>query len=597
MAETSIASDTEALNSDKFFRQLDRLMGASIGVIAVRTREAERARQLLHEWGSMRSLELNVWTRLQGFGRYNALPTVNDEDDGTPKALAIDTEKMDQAYLSPHAYLPDYAPLMDALGYFEQRKTGGETDTTNFLGVFMGVSDDEFATPEVQQHIRDHVQRAMEVADRMVFILPPGVEVPDTIIGDVELIELDPPSYAELHDQLEDLVAGFPATLPYELTDDDAVLIVQNAMGMTEQEFGNAIALASVDLDREIKDEERTEVDGHDFVKIVRQRKLEILKQTQILTLMTPVSMDNVGGLDKLKEALQKQKRAFLPEARAFGIKVPKGFIVVGPPGGGKSLIAKGVGDALGIPCIQFDFAAVYNSLVGSSEARLRMCLKMVQDMAPCVLFIDEIEKAMPTDSGGDGGTSSRILGTFLTWLNDRAEKGIPVYVVAAANDVTRMPAELLRPGRFDAIWAVNYPSADVRATIFEIHVKLRGHALKASDYKALAKATPMYTGAEIEAIVEEALLADFDAGAKKLQFETVMAACKTMIPQYTSQHAKVLRMKEWVDQNARPASSDGSYLESDEDVAVRKEAVKPVVNRNVRTIRPRVKPKKPPLH
>lgn len=582
MSTQSLAADTAVLNSDKFFRSLDRLMGASIGVIAVRTREAERARALLHEWASMRSLDFYVWNRLRGFGKFNSLPT--QEDDGREIAASA---AQDQDYLSPSEIVNDTFMLDGAMRMYSARRDDKAWETNNFFGVFMGLCAEEFDLPDVQQYIRDQVQYALETSDRMVFILQPGTEIPDALIGDVELVDLDPPSYAELADQLEDLTAAFPESLDYELTEDDTVLIVQNAMGMTEQEFGNAISLASVDLDYEMKNGRTDPITGDDFVDIVRKRKLEILKQTQILSLMPNASISNVGGLDLLKTQLKREKRAFSPEAKAFGIKTPKGFIVVGPPGGGKSLVAKATSSALGIPAIMFDFAAVFNSLVGSSEARLRMCLKMVEDMAPCILFIDEIEKALGSDQGGDGGTSARILGTFLTWMNDRADKGIPVYVVASANDVTKLPPELLRSGRFDTIWAVNYPSAPARRDIFEIHVTMRGHKLLKADYRTLAEATEHFVGAEIESVVEEALLEDFDLGHKKLQLDTLLEKVHSKIPQYKAFPARIKRMREWVEANAKPAASDSTFDGGEPPVKAKPKGIS-----SVNRVRPRIRRK-----
>lgn len=554
-AHQAIVADQNVLNAQIFFQQLDRLMGASIGVIAVRTREMERAKMLVHEWSSMRGMDFHVWTRLKGFWKYRAIPTVQAEEGEAPQ-LSVDGEKIAD-YLAPDEEIGGTISILAAMEHFDKRQSNGDTQRNKFVGVFMGVDQLELTEmPPIHQFIRDHVQRAYECDDRMILLLPLGTEIPQNIAGDIEIIDLDPPSFAELKETFADMEDSIFEALGYKPDADDINGIVQNGLGMTNQEFENSISLAIVDLAEKLRVDKEAEIGAEDFVQIVRQRKLEILKQTSILELMPTMSAKNVGGLDLLKKDLLRTAAAFSPDARAFGVSLPKGIIVVGPPGTGKSLLCKVIADMFGLPGIRFDVSAVYQGLVGSSEANMRMSLKMVEDMAPCILFIDEIEKAISADSGGDSGVSQRILGTFLTWLNDRQDRNVPVYVVASANDVTRMPPEILRMGRFDAKWAISFPSKKEREEILRIHVEKRGHKLTDQEYKLIAAQTETFVGAELEGIVEKALLEDFYQQHDKLQYDTLEHFALTTKPQIKSFPERIIQMRDWAERNAQPASS-----------------------------------------
>jgi SpoVK/Ycf46/Vps4 family AAA+-type ATPase len=582
---TAIIADKAVLNSQRFHRELDRLMGASIGVIAVRTREFERAKLLLHEWASMRGMSHNVWDINHGMWAYREIPTVSEKPGDTPE-LAVDGERIAE-YMQPLEELPHTLQLFQSLEHFEKRHKNRDTERNSFLGVFVGLSNEELSNTVVQQYIRDHVQRAYENNDRMVLLLPLATEIPATITGDIEIVDLDPPSFAELKDILGDMVETIAKACRYEPDEEDQDAIVQNGLGMTGQEFDNAISLAVVDAGEIVASDADAEITRDHFIKVVRKRKLEILKQTQMLELMPPVSIKEVGGLDLLKKDLLKTSAAFTPEAREYGITLPRGFIAVGPPGTGKTLLCKATSAVLGLPSIRFDMAAVFSGLVGSSEANMRMALKMVENMAPCIMFIDEIEKAAPpAEGGGDSGVGQRVLGTFLTWLNDRADRDIPVYVIASANDVSRLPPELLRMGRFDAKWSLTFPSKPERQQIFKIHVEKRGHKMTDKDYLALAAQTETYVGAEIEGIVEKALLEDFVAGHPKLQYDTLTKVIRETRPQIKAFPERINAMREWCENHAKPASSSATFdipEEGEAPVSVRPAPIRRTGGRRLR--------------
>jgi SpoVK/Ycf46/Vps4 family AAA+-type ATPase len=558
--ETSLGVDTDINNTQRFYNELNRLMGASIGVIAVRTRELERARATLHQWASMRDFQYWTWDRLNGFQEYLKLPLTIGDGEELPE-LDIGEEDTTR-YMRPHRKIsPMTIDLMKAFEELSKRAEIKE-ERDRVCAVYVAINDMDLSNPGTQQHLRDHVQRSYHRGDRVIMLLSPGTEIPMCLQGDIELIDLLPPSFAELAESFSDFEPQIPANFYFEPTDEDRTMIIQNGLGMTQQEFENAISLGIVDMEAQRKKAVKpAPVTAEDFVRVVRQRKLEILKQTQVLSLVPEASIEDVGGLDLLKEHLELRKLGFTPEAREFGITAPKGFLVVGPPGAGKSLIARATANLLKLPLIKVDITSVFSSLVGSSEGKMRAMLQMLNDMAPCVALFDEIDKTMSGGGGtGDSGVSQRIFGLLLTWMQERSEKNIPVLVVASANDVTRIPPELLRKGRFDAIWAVTLPSANERADIFRIHTKKRGHTLTDTDYKKLANLTPRWVGAEIESVIEEALYLDFQKQNPKLTIESLKKCIDDTTPQAKSFADRINALQQWCETNARAASSSGTF-------------------------------------
>lgn len=552
------ALDQKVLNSERFFSSLNRLMGASIGVIAIRTREFPRAQELLHQWSSLMDLELKVWTCHTGYKTYAKLPVTDDSDNG--ELARINPQEDMASYLKPKDIDASTLSLDAAFTMFQERQEKPEKLRDKICAVFIGLNTEALTNPGMQQYIRDHTQRAYQSEDRIIFLLEPGATIPDPIKMDVEVIDLPPPSYAELLDTLSEYGDNLKEELGVVFPTKDKEYIIQNAIGMTNQEFENSLALAQVDsLDRR-KKEPDCAIGASDFVDVIKGRKLEILKNTEILELMSDANLNQIGGLDLLKDFLAKKAKTYTPAARKFGIKPPKGMLLVGPPGTAKSAIGRATGSALGIPCIKFDFSRVFGSLVGQSESRLRSAFKMIEEMAPNVVFMDEIDKMFSSDSGGDSGVSKRVLGMTLTWMQEKHDRGIPCFIVASANDVSNLPPELVRKGRFDEIFAVTFPTEEERAAIFKIHVEMRGHKLKDSQYDELARITANYVGSELESAIEEALIIDFYNDQKTVQMATIVGCLETMIPQSKAFPARIKKMKDWCEQNARPSSSTGSF-------------------------------------
>ncbi len=289
--------------------------------------------------------------------------------------------------------------------------------------------------------------------------------------------------------------------------------------------------------------------------KTILEEKKQIIRKSGLLEYIeTPKDHSHVGGLGAAKRWLAKRANAFSQKAKDFGLPAPKGVVVIGPPGCGKSLIAKCTGNAWGMPLLKLDLGKVFQGLVGSSEENMRKVLKTAEAVAPCILFIDEADKALAgTASSGqtDGGTTSRVFGAFLNWLQEHTA---PVFVVMTANSVEQLPPELTRKGRIDEIFFVDLPNKSERKAIFEIQIQAVKREPKTYDLDLLSDMTDGYSGAEIEQIVCSALFDAFDA-SESLTPGHLVASCKRMVPQSKSASAAIEKLREWARERAIAAS------------------------------------------
>lgn len=330
----------------------------------------------------------------------------------------------------------------------------------------------------------------------------------------------------------------------------DAEDVLRALSGLSTTEAENALALSIVES-------------GKFCPEIIYREKVAGVKKSGLLEIVDPDprGLDAIGGLDVLKGWITKRKRAFTKEAEEYGLPIPKGVLLCGVPGTGKSLCAKAIGTALGVPTVKLDIGALYNSLVGETELRTREALKLAEAMAPCVLLIEELEKGMAGSSGagsGDSGVSKRVLGTLLEWLQDRRR---PVFLVASANSVEQLPPELLRKGRWSEIFAVDLPDAYDRSDIFKIHLKKRGRISLAEQITpdcGVVMVSDNFTGAEIEAVIEEAMFNAFDKSRDIVAEDLVEAATDTS-PLAETAPGKIAAVREWVQSHARLASTSRS--------------------------------------
>lgn len=319
--------------------------------------------------------------------------------------------------------------------------------------------------------------------------------------------------------------------------------VVDAASGLTTIEAENAFALSFVQT-REIRP------------AVVAREKAQAVKKNGLLELIeTNESLDSIGGLDCLKQWLLQRRGAFSKRAIEFGLPTPKGVLILGIPGTGKSLTAKATASIFGVPLLKLDAGRIFGSLVGQSEANLRSAMQVAEAIAPCVLWLDEIEKAFAgTKSSGstDGGTSARVFGSFLNWMQ---EKKAPVFIVATANDVSQLPPEMLRKGRFDELWFVDLPSQSERETIWKIQIAKHGRNAKDFDCIQLARVTEGFTGSEIENAFMDALYVAFDQRKEPTDL-TIAGVLTDYVPLSRLMAEQITALRSWTKGRARLATS-----------------------------------------
>jgi len=318
---------------------------------------------------------------------------------------------------------------------------------------------------------------------------------------------------------------------------------LQSALGLTTTEAENAFALSVV------------ETNGIDH-KIIAREKARTLKRNGLVEVVeTATGLDDIGGLGLLKNWLIRRGGAFSNSAKAYGLPAPKGLLIVGIPGTGKSLTAKATASAFGLPLLRLDMGRVFGGIVGQSEANLRSVIQTAEAIAPCVLWIDEIEKGFSgskSSGSSDGGTSSRVFGSFLSWMQEKTKA---VFVVATANDVSKLPPEFLRKGRFDEMFFVDLPDATERAQIWDIVIKRHGRKPTDFDTVVLSRACEQFTGAEIEAVFIDAMHEAYAEG-REPRAKDILDAMTNTVPLAQLMDGQIAALRHWAKGRAREAAS-----------------------------------------
>lgn len=398
----------------------------------------------------------------------------------------------------------------------------------------------------VERKLRD-VARAFRASYKTLVIVSPVLTIPPHLEKDITVIDFPLPDQEELGALLEDIArrCGANPNIEVDLDDEARELLVKAALGLTASEAEDAYAKAVVLNGR---------LDRND-VEIVLAEKEQVIRKSGILEYQSPEEqVTDIGGLDCLKDWLGKRGRAFSEAARRFGLPQPRGVLLIGVQGCGKSLSAKAVSGLWRLPLLRLDVGSVFSSFVGSSEQNMRRAMRLSESISPCILWLDELEKGFAgvhSSSFSDAGTTARVFGSFITWLQ---EKTAPVFVIATANDVTALPPELMRKGRFDEIFFVDLPAPAEREEIFRIHLARRGRDPEAFDLGALAALTDGFSGAEIEQAVISALYDAFDAGRDLIQADLEHAARET-VPLSTTRREEIDALRSWAATRARPAS------------------------------------------
>ena len=390
---------------------------------------------------------------------------------------------------------------------------------------------------------------SLQASNKTVILLGPVLKIPPELEKEMTVVDFALPAAAQLQAMLDSIVetARQSGQIEVNLDKRQRARLVQACLGLTENEAANAVAKAIVQADGVL--------DGR-AVEAVTAEKQQIIRKSGLLEFYDNTElMENVGGLDVLKEWLRKRVRAFTDEARVFGLPEPKGILLVGVQGCGKSLVARSVANAWRLPLLRLDVGRLFASLVGSSEENLRSAIKTAESIAPVVLWVDEIEKGFSgvgSSNVSDAGTAARVFGSFITWLQ---EKQKPVFVIATANDVTQLPPELVRKGRFDEIFFVDLPTPAERVDIWRIHLAKRNRDPGQFDLTTLAMASDGLSGAEIEQALIAGLYEAFDKG-RPLEMADLQDVLQATVPLSLMMQEEIDRLRTWARQRARLASS-----------------------------------------
>src|SRR5438445_1786334 len=363
------------------------------------------------------------------------------------------------------------------------------------------LSKNNFAVVRKLKEIALHLKNSFKT----IILVSPVMEIPTELDKEITLLNYPLPSREDLSELLDKIIADVKQIKQVVIDLDEAgrERLLQAALGLTLGEAENVFAKIIV------KDER---LSGDDVNEVFAEKQQIIRKSGLLEYYATNETFSNVGGMAVLKDWLQKRAVAFTDEARAFGLPAPKGILMLGVQGCGKSLCAKAVSCLWQLPLLRFDMGRMFGSLVGSSEDNVRRAIAVAESVAPTILWVDEIDKAFAGAHGSgrsDGGTTGRVFATLLTWLS---EKTAPVFVVATANDISQLPPELLRKGRLDELFFVDLPTEEERQEIFAIHLAKRGREPQKFDLAASAACSDQFSGAEIEQAIISALYDAFYA-------------------------------------------------------------------------------------
>jgi SpoVK/Ycf46/Vps4 family AAA+-type ATPase len=436
-----------------------------------------------------------------------------------------------------------------ALQYIHNRVKGKEDDPVVMV---MHNMNPAMKVPQFVQQLKDTAYYSRLLGCHVILV-GAVLDIPHELRSMITVYDLALPNKQFFEASFTKLANMYRGMLTEQVTEEKVSALAASAVGMTSLQGENALALA-ISAKRRLDPE------------VIQLEKEQAIKRNEVLEFIhNRESIDDLGGWYEYKDWMEERRIALAPEAVAYGLRFPKGVLIAGVPGCGKSLAARVTSTFLGLPLVKFDVGKVFQSLVGQSEATIRAMAKTAEAVAPVVLWIEEIEKsAAGSQSSGssDSGTTARVMATLLTWMQETTK---PIFFFATCNNVDTMPPELYRKGRFTEIWGVAEPGREERKDIWEIKLKnVRPQCFEtAYDYGKLVEASHMYTGAEIEVAVENAMFTAFSDGR---EFETadLVNAIEEMRGQHITAKKAIDRTREWMKEKVRMVSGE-SVLSSAE--------------------------------
>ena len=527
------------MKSQTFKEKFVNMVNAGFPYLYIPTYEEQRAQsqieEIIHRSGAIKTeRELYYWTQTEG------LVKIPKEKDAPLSVINGTKEPIKALESIEKADVPGMYVFKD-------------------IHVFFGSERGTHADFVLVRKFRDVLQ-SLQVGRKNIVFLSPKLVIPCEMEKEISVIDFDLPTEEEVRKLLDNLTDGFSSE-QVTLDENEKQKLVKAALGLTMQEAENAFCRAIVSLKGLHKG----------ALEIIHDEKNQVVKKTGVLEFVNSnLGIDDIGGLENLKNWLIKRNNTWSEQSKLYNLPAPKGLLITGVPGCGKSLTAKAMSAIWGLPLLKLDMGRIFGGIVGSSEENMRKAISTAEAVAPSILWVDEIEKGLSgvtKSGGGDSGTSTRVFGTFLTWLQDKDK---PVFVIATANDISALPPELLRKGRFDEIFFVDLPTYAERQKIFKVHIQKKianspiVHEITASDEVAarLASISEGFTGSEIEQVVISALFEAFYRN-RGLKEEDIVKAINETVPLARTQAEQIASIREWAKERAvlATAQSDREYL------------------------------------
>lgn len=517
--------------------RLKILIDSSTPIVVMETVEETRAVRLVRMACSALNLAAFEWTIASGLARSGGDP---------PNAF-------DTGVLPPGGYVAHQPDADNAKALYNSREPAQMLANLEAISI-----EAAFILKDLHRHMDDPVviRRLRDVGQkfatnrRTLILTAPKISIPPELGSLVEYLELPLPDRMRLRQIIDEVLVRISRahTLQRRLDSNGIDAIAENLRGLTEEEAERAISQALV-ARYALCPETATDVLDAKKSMLKRQEMLDFVEASDTLA--------GVGGLDNLKRWLAQRRGAWEEQAREFGLEAPKGVIVLGVQGCGKSMCARAIAGEWKLPLVKFDTAAVYDKYVGETEKRIQKVFQVAEGLAPCVLWIDELEKVFagsgPDSASADAGVSSRLLASFLSWMQDRKA---PVFVAATCNNVNVLPPELIRKGRFDELFFVDLPNPAERKQIFAIQLTRRKRNPAEFAVDAIAAAAQGFSGAEIESVVQTALYAAYSQ-KQQLTNQHLLDAIQHTVPLSTTRAEEIAALRAWARERAVPATGN----------------------------------------
>lgn len=509
------------------YEEIKSMLEANFPLIYLATTEYSRVMQKVRSMSFALGYKFHTWDAVDGLMTHTCDPSLRLKD----KKQHVAAEET----LDPYALL-EYIRL----GLIQQGDTVPE--------VFVLEDFHKYFTQRKFPEMLRKLSIELKAANKHLVFISPYTRFPEELEKYITLTSIPLPDKEDLEIRLRQ-VAGRDT----DINPDLKKYLIDSALGLTDTEADLAFRLAK----------NKVGLDKRGAIEVIASEKEQIIKKSGILDyIKVDASLENsVGGLDNLKTWLRQRSKAFELKAKDFGLKEPKGILLLGVPGCGKSLTAKCIAAEWKQPLLKLDIGKVFGQYVGNSESNIRTAIATAEAVAPCVLWIDEIEKGLKVGGEGDGGTTSRVFSTILTWMQEKTK---PVFVVATANDISQLPPELLRKGRFDEIFFVDLPTREERKNIFRIHLRNHNLSVRNIDFDRLADSSKLFNGAEIEETVKEAMFIAYinNPNSPQITTEDVIEAAANVVPLAQTMKTKIDSLREWAKTRARLASSSANSEE-----------------------------------